>query len=106
MKTSLTIKQEYFKLVKKLNLTNINKNQVTNIYFYIDSVPGNHLKLFAAVSETQKILLNEKIGTKAWVQANTTSFIELEVFLSELLNKVKIENDLTSLIKSHIFKHD
>ena len=100
------IKYEYFELIRKLNQTNKLKNQQTDICFYIDSANPDHLKLFAAVSENQKILLCEKIKLLPWTQASITELTELEEFLSYLLNTEIIENGLTFLIKSHIFKSE
>lgn len=106
MNSSLVIKQEYFELLKKLNQSNKHKNQVTDVYFYIDSTNLIHLKLYAAISEYQKLLLCEKIKVLPWAQANITDFVELEQFLCNLLNTIKINCDLTGLIKSHIFKFE
>lgn len=108
MESSQIIKYEYLELIKKLNQSNKLKNQKTDLYFYIDSTSTNCLKLFAAIAGSQKILLCEKIKTFPWAPANITDFAELEGFLSELLNNllntVAVENDLTKLIKLHIFK--
>lgn len=104
MDSATTIKQEYFELIKKLNQSNKLKNQATAPYFYIDSSNLIHLKLFAAISDFQKILLCEKINALPWAPTNNTEFADLEEFLSALLNTTTIKGDLTTFIKSHVFK--
>lgn len=104
MESSATIKHEYLELVNKLNQSNKLKNQITDIYFYIDSSNPTHSKLVAAISSDQKIVLCEKIKTRPWAPANNTEFGELEGFLSTLLNSIIFKNDLTTLVKSHVFK--
>lgn len=103
MQTSFVIKQEYFALIKKLNQSNKHKNQHL---FYIDSSHEDHLKLFAAIPGSQKILLCYKVKQSKWMESQFSQFSILEEFIAELLilydgNKGV---DLTKYIKSHIFK--
>ncbi len=101
---STLIKQEYFKLIKKLNQCNKLKNQETEVYFYLDSTESESLKLFAAISDTQRILLCNKIGRESWDVAGFSGLVNLEDFIAHLLQTVSTQNDLTNQIKSHIFK--
>lgn len=104
MESSLIIKHEYFELIKKLNQSNKLKNQETDLYFYIDSGSPDHLKLFAAISESQKILLCEKVKPSVWESGGYSSYPNLEDYITQLLRINFFENDLTTLIVSHIFK--
>lgn len=98
------IKHEYFELVKKLNHSNKYKNQETELYFFIDSSKVDHLKLFAAISKSQKILLCHKIKQSRWSESRYSQFQNLEEFIVELLHGRFDNGDLTKYIKSHIFK--
>lgn len=101
------IKKEYFDLLNKLNQSNKHKNQNTNIYFYIDEADPNSMKLFAAISAAQKILLCEKVYDAGdWEPLYLSGFSNLEDFLVKILNKKKHETNLTEFIKSHIFKFE
>src|SRR3989344_1413698 len=101
------IKKEYFELVNKLNSSNKIKNQNTEIYFYIDESDLSSAKLFAAISNTQKILLCEKVyDIGDWGPLYLSGFSNLEDFLVKILNKKKHETNLTEFIKSHIFKFE
>lgn len=104
MESSPVIKHEYFGLVKKLNQTNRHKNQETEIYFYIDSTNSNHLKFFAAISATQKILLCQKNDWSNWSESGFSEYPNLERFINRLLRTSDNESNLTNYIKSHIFK--
>lgn len=55
------VKKEYFELVNKLNQSNKVKNQNTEVFFFIESDDSGIEKLFAAISEGQKILLLERL---------------------------------------------
>ena len=98
------IKQEYFELIKKLNQSNKHKNQVTNVYFYIVSTNTNHLKLFAAISDSQKIMLCHKIGKSKWRESQFSQYPNLEEFIAYLLPDCSDRDNLTKYLKSHIFK--
>lgn len=98
------IKKEYFDLLNKLNWSNKLKNQGTDIYFYIDETDPKAIKLFAAISKNQKILLIEKSYSGSWKPKCLSGFFNLEEYLVELLSEQKYEADITDLIKSHIFK--
>lgn len=104
MESSLVIKLEYFELVKKFNQANKLKNQETDVYFYIDSTNPDYLKLFATISDFQKILLCYKINRSKWVESQFSEFPNLEIFIAQLLRYKKSTTDLTKQIKSHIFK--
>lgn len=104
MDSTTTIKHEYFELVKKLNQTNKLKNQDTDIRFYIDSVNPSHLKLFAAISDDQKILLCQKPKQSKWLASRYSQFPSLEIYIAQLLYYKEVQTDLTDYIKSHIFK--
>ena len=104
MNSSPIIKHEYFELVKKLNQSNKFKNQETEVYFYIDSINLDHLKLFAAISNDQKIELCHKIKNLKWLASQYSLFLNLEIFIAHLLHKKAEQTDLTNYIKSHIFK--
>jgi len=98
------IKQEYFELIKKLNQGNKLKNQETEVYFYIDSTEAQHLKLFAAISDGQKILLCERLDRDSWVDSGYSGYENLEDCIIKLLQTDGVQNNLTDQIKSHIFK--
>lgn len=100
------IKKEYFDLLNKLNRSNKHKNQNTEIYFYIDEADLSTARLFAAISDTQKILLCERKFNDYWESAYLSGFFNLEDFLSVLLNEKKCATNLTDFIKSHIFKFE
>ena len=104
MESSTLVKYEYFELVKKLNQANKLKNQETDIYFYIDSVNSNHVKLFVAVASSQKILLSEKINGGPWLEAGFSEYPNLEDCLTRLLRINDHHDNLTKYFKSHIFK--
>lgn len=104
MESSAIIKQEYFELVKKLNAPNMHANQVTNVYFYTDSSHPDHLKLFAAISLNQKILLCHKSKQSKWLPSQYSPFPSLEIFIAQLLRYKEVQPDLTNHIKSRIFK--
>ena len=104
MNLSRTVKREYFELVKKLNQTNKLKNQETDIFFYIDSTEVDHLKLFAAISVSQKILLCERPYKLAWVEAGFSGYANLEAYLAQLIQIHDGKSNITNHIKSHIFK--
>lgn len=104
MNSTVIIKQEYFELIKKLNQANKHENQVTEIYFYIDSSELNHLKLFAAISESQKILLCHKNYRSAWIEAGFSEYPYLENYIIQLLKTYDLQDNLTNHIKSHVFK--
>ena len=102
---SSSIKKEYFDLINKLNQSNKRKNQDTDVYFYIDEVDAESAKLFAAISDIQRILLCEKkYNLKSWAPLYLSGFSNLEDFLVTLLSEQKYETKLTDFIKSHIFK--
>lgn len=101
---STIIKHEYFELVKKLNQSNTLKNQKTTLYFYVDSVDPNYLKLFAAISDTQKILLCHRSHDSSWIESGFSDYPNLENYIVNLLRKYAGQDDLTKCIKSHIFK--
>ena len=103
---TISIKNEYLELVQRLNRSNKSRNQLTALYFHLDSTDPDHLKLFAAVSIHQKLLLCEKKEGGLWVPVETTSLFELVEFLTSLLNKVKDTSNITTLIKSNIFKSE
>ena len=104
MNSSPLIKQEYFELIIKLNQANKHKDQKTDIYFYIDSTKPDHLKLFAAISDSQKILLCHKLVKSKWKESRASHFENLEQFLAQLLRYGETHNNLTNYIRSHIFK--
>ncbi|MEK6627677.1 MAG: hypothetical protein AABY53_03550 [Bdellovibrionota bacterium] len=104
MESSLIIKYEYFELVKKLNQSNKLKNQETDLYFYIDSADADHLKLFAAISASQKILLCHKNHGSNWTESGFSKYPNLESHIAELLRKSNAWEDLTNYIKSHVFE--
>lgn len=104
MNSSFIIKQEYFELVKKLNNSNKHKNQTTELYFFINSTNSNNLKLYAAISDTQKILLCEKLNSGHWLEAGFSEYPNLENYILHLLRTGDHHDNLTNYIKSHIFK--
>lgn len=96
--------QEYFELVRRLNSANKLKNQKTDIYFLIKT-ENHETRLYAALHESQKIYLCYRNKVSLWQSGEVSGFFELESFLSEILSSHEIQNvDLTSLIKSQLFK--
>ncbi len=104
MDASALIKHEYFELVIKLNQANKLKNQETDVYFYIDSTNPDHIRLFSAISNDQKILLCYKYKQSKWFESGYSPFQNLEIFIARLLRYKENMPDLTDFIKSHIFK--
>ncbi|MEK6627675.1 MAG: hypothetical protein AABY53_03540 [Bdellovibrionota bacterium] len=104
MESSLIIKQKYFELVTKLNQSNKFKNQETDLYFFIDSTRPNYLKLYAAISDNQKIVLCYKYKQSQWLASQYSQFPSLEIFIARLLLFKEAQPDLTNHIKSHVFK--
>lgn len=104
MEISNLVKYEYFELVKKLNHTNKLKNQQTDIFFYIDSNNLNHLKLYVAISYSQRILICEKLQRSTWFGSGYSGFSNLEDFIAGLFEFYKPHENLTDYIKSHIFE--
>ena len=97
------IKSEYFELLKLLNKSNKVKNEITKLSFYVDDSNSLHLKLYAALSEDQKILLCEKNKYDNWTPSNITQFSQLEEFMSENADDHKLAN-FTELILARIFE--
>lgn len=104
MELSNLVKHEYFDLVKKLNEANKLKNLQTDIFFYIDSSNLNHLKLYAAISYSQRILLCEKPRKSTWFGSGYSGFSNLENFIADLLEFFTPNENLTTYVKSHIFE--
>ncbi|MEK6629061.1 MAG: hypothetical protein AABY53_10585 [Bdellovibrionota bacterium] len=104
MESSPFVKQEYFKLVKKLNHSNKLKNQKTDLFFYIDLTNPSHLKLYAAISDSQKILLCKKSDGTVWTETGFSEYPNLEDFIAQLLQIDDKHKNLTEYFKSHIFK--
>ncbi|MEK6628901.1 MAG: hypothetical protein AABY53_09765 [Bdellovibrionota bacterium] len=99
------IKKEYFELINRLNQSNKLKNQTTEIYFYIDEGDLSGAKLYAAISNVQKILLCEKDSAQLWSAVYFSDFTNLEDFIAAILNEhKKYSGTLTDFIKLHIFK--
>lgn len=102
------VKKEYFELLNRLNHANKQMNMNTDVYFYIDRSDPNILKLFAAISKNQKIMLATNKLNKLWEAKYLTGSNNLEEYIAEILNlntKESSENvNVTDLIKSHIFK--
>lgn len=96
--------QEYFELVKQLNSANKVKDQKTEVYFFVkmdEKIP----KLYAGISEAQKIYLCYKNEFSIWKQGKTSGYLALEKVLCKILFIENISNtDLTKAIKSHLFK--
>lgn len=92
------IKQDYFKLIRDLNKSNKTENESTDIYFIIDES-----KLFAALSNEQKILLCIKSSSR-WLQSKDGYYPELETHVAKFLNKNKNVTNLTDDLKLSIFQ--
>ncbi len=97
------IKSEYFELLKLLNKSNKTKDEITKLSFYVDEANNHNLKLYAALSKDQKILLCEKKSNKKWRASNASKFSELEKFIALNANDYCLEN-FTSLILTRIFE--
>ena len=99
----IEIKLEYLELIKLLNKTNKLKNEMTQVTFFVDDTNKQHLKLYAALSADQKILLCERIGNRYWSACRLTQFSKLEDFLAENVINYSFEN-FTNLILARIFE--
>ena len=97
------IKLEYFELIKLLNKTNKTKNEITKLSFYVDESNKQHLKLYAALSKDQKILLCEKKNRNKWISTGVTQFSELEKFLAKNSSNYYLLN-FTDLLLAQIFE--
>lgn len=99
-------KQEYFKLVVKLNRSNGIADLSTDLYFYMESSDGKNWKLYAALNKYQRQLLCEKAETGKWRSGNVSEYLHMERFIFKLLQfSVVIDStELTALIKSALFK--
>ncbi len=95
---SEAIKQDYFKLLRDLNKSNKTKNETTELYFIIEEN-----KLFAALSEDQKLLLCTRKGNRWW-PSNHRLYPDLEEHLSNFLNKGLNITNLTTELKLSIFQ--
>lgn len=96
--------QEYFELVKQLNSANKLKDQKTEVCFII-SADSDESKLYAAISESQKIYLCYKNKMDLWKPGNVSGYPMLERFLCKTLHmKNNQQIELTEFIKSHLFK--
>lgn len=96
--------QEYFELVKYLNSANKTKDQKTEVYFFI-KMDGKIPKLYAAISETQKIFLCYKNEMTLWVRGGASGYYALEQILCKILSMRDVQGlNLTETIKSHLFK--
>lgn len=93
-----TIKQDYFKLLRNLNKSNKAKDESTELYFYIKE---NYF--FAALSESQKVLLCENIN-RVWYTQSSTIYPDLAVHVSKFLNKHQYANNLTAELNLSIFQ--
>lgn len=102
METNSLIKNEYRAMINKLNLSNRQRNERTQEYFFIDSA-DSELKLFSAVSQSQKLLLCVANKRKMWFAAND-EFQDLAKFLAWTMRHYNGQDDLTHFIKSHVFK--
>lgn len=96
--------KEYFELIKLLNSSNKIKDQKTEIYFFIQANEGTE-KLYAAISESQKIYLCYKPALNIWRPGNVSGYFELEKFICRSLSvQIPGDTNLTNFIKSHLFK--
>ena len=93
---------EYQNLVVKLNSSNKTKNEKTKIYFFIKK-ENTVKKLYAAVSETQKVYLCEERGE--WQPGYYSEFTNLEEFIADIMPDWKKSNmDLTDYILLRLFQ--
>jgi len=101
--TNIMIKCEYLELVNLLNTGNKLQNEKTEVKFFIESF-GLEKQLFAGIDEKQKLLLCAS-PKNYWVVPKNTQFINLAIFICNLLNSQKsIEPQaLSQLIRNSIF---
>lgn len=97
------IKSEYFELLKILNKSNKVKNEITKLSFYVDASNSQNLKLYAALSIDQKILLCEKKGRSKWRSTNTSQFSDLDKFIAKNADDYYLLN-FSEIILARIFE--
>ncbi len=97
-------KEEYFELLRLLNKSNKTKNEVTHLRFVTDNSDPNHLKLYASISNGQKILLCQKKKETNWWPSQFSGLNQLEKFICYQLNAMT-ELDSADLILGNLFKH-
>lgn len=107
MDQNTQLKIEFFELCRRLNTSNLHKNQKTEISFFIEA-EKNKLILCASTNKTFKLKLISQNTNLAWVPCGYTKLNTLEENLSEWANCKKFDNlnhrELTSTIKSLIFQ--
>ena len=105
---NILVKKEYIELLNRLNHANKQMNMNTDVFFYIDRSDPNILKLFAAISKDQKIILATKKLNKLWEAKYLIGLSSLEEYIVDILNLNIQENseEVTDLIKSQIFKFE
>ncbi len=93
-----TIKQDYFKLIRDLNKSNITKNESTELKFIIlDNA------FYAVVSNERKALLCQE-NDNHWYPSNYSVYTDLEDHIAHFLNNNKNITNLNHEIKLSIFK--
>lgn len=104
METDALIKQDYFKMLIKLNSANRKANEITEDYFFIESTDNGFLKLYSTIKgQDQKILLCIQPERSRWRAVNF-EYDNLSGFIAKLLLFESSHPDLTAFIKSQIFK--
>lgn len=91
------IKSEYLELLTLLNKSNKVKNETTQLIFFVDDTDKTHLKLFAAISNNQKILMCER-KQSGWMSSAFTQFTQLENYLAGAAVDYKLENFTQSIL--------
>ncbi len=93
-------KQQYFELINLLNRSNSTKNELTDFIFFIEAG-----KLYFGQPSRQKLILAIQTNSKIWQSSGYTKFIELEFFVSELLQySLKNNVSVDKLLKESLFQ--
>lgn len=108
MDQNTLLKREYFELCRRLNTSNLHKNQKTEVSFFIEQ-EKNRLVLFATTNKTYKIQLIFKYNKGTWSPSSYSGLVTLEYELAKAFVLHNMENlnsyELTKAIKSFIFQH-
>lgn len=108
MDQNTLLKREYFELCRKLNKSNLIKNQKTDVLFFIEQ-ENNKLILYSTTNQAYRIQLVSRNVKYKWEPSGFSGLFILEEHISSFANNNNLEktnrDELTKRIKSFIFQN-